>query len=75
MYQNFGDYLAVPVPTLKATLVAVSNSVTISWTPTGGSLYSSPVLNGTNWALVTTNNPAAIPITKTDQSMFFKVGP
>jgi hypothetical protein len=73
MYENFGDYLTVPVPVLTATLVAVSNSLTISWTPTGGSLYQSPVLNSTNWTFVTTNNPVAIPITKTIRSMFFKV--
>jgi hypothetical protein len=70
-YQNFGDYVAGPI--LTATLVAVSNSLTISWTPAGGSLYSSPVLNSTNWMFVTTNNPWPIAITKTNQSMFFKV--
>jgi hypothetical protein len=72
MYENFGDYVAGPI--LTATLVAVSNSVTISWTPAVGSLYSSPVLgSGATWTLLTNTSPAAIPITKTSQSMFFKV--
>jgi hypothetical protein len=72
MYENFGDYVAGPI--LTATLAAASNSVTISWTPAAGSLYSSPVLgSGATWTLLTNTSPAAIPITKTNQSMFFKV--
>jgi hypothetical protein len=72
MYQNFGDYLQGPI--LTATLVAVSNSLTISWTPAGGSLYASPVIgSGAAWTLVTASNPAIVPITKTNISMFFKV--
>jgi hypothetical protein len=72
LYQNFGDYVAGP--TLTATLVAASNSLTISWTPGGGSLYSSPVLgSGATWTLVTANNPATVPITRTAPAMFFQV--
>jgi hypothetical protein len=71
-YQNFGDYVERPM--LTATFVTASNSLTISWTPAGGSLYSSPVLgSGAAWTLVTANNPATIPITKTEPAMFFKV--
>jgi hypothetical protein len=73
MYQNFGDYEEAQGTMLTATLVAASNSLTISWTSTNGSLYSSPVLSGTNWTLVTTNNPATVPITKTEPALFFKV--
>jgi hypothetical protein len=72
MYENFGDYVAGQL--LTARLVAASNSLTISWTPTGGSLYSSPTLgSGAIWTLVTANNPATVPISKTAPAMFFKV--
>jgi hypothetical protein len=75
MYQNFGNYVkVVEGPTLTVTFVAASSSLTISWTPAGGSLYSSPVLgSGAVWTLVTANNPATIPITKSEPTMFFKV--
>ena len=66
---------AVPEPsTLTATLAATKESLTISWTPAGESLYSSPALASVpNWTLVTTNNPATVPIT--GPAMFFRVGP
>jgi hypothetical protein len=69
-YQNYGEYVAGPV--LTATL-ASKTSLSISWTPVGGSLYSSPVLstNTSSWTLVTANNPATVTIS--GPSMFFKV--
>jgi len=67
-YQNFGDYLNLPV--LSAT--ASAGKLTISWTPTGGALYSSPGLGpNANWQLVGTNNPTSVSIT--GASEFFEV--
>jgi hypothetical protein len=73
-YQNFGDYVERPRAALTATLAATKESLTITWTPAGESLYSSPLLgSAANWTLVTTNNPATVTIT--GPAMFFRVGP
>jgi hypothetical protein len=61
-------------PTLTVAEEA-GKTLTITWAPTGGSLYSSPVLvpaSSSEWTLVTASNPATgIPITGT--AMFFLV--
>jgi len=71
-YDSYNSsYVAV---TTKPTMTAAKNgsNITISWTPTGGTLYSSPVLGaGASWTLVGTANPATVPITDTAQ--FFRV--
>ncbi len=63
-YQNYNSsYTAAPpLPTLTASVTG--ENLTISWTPTGGNLYSSPVLGPSAvWTLVGPANPsAAIPI-------------
>jgi hypothetical protein len=66
IYQNFGDYVAKVVtgqPVLTATL-ASPTTVSVSWKPGGGTLYSSPVLttNSASWSVVGTSNPAVVPI-------------
>jgi hypothetical protein len=66
-YQNFGDYVAKSPPPGQPVLTATRTSpttVSVSWTPGGGSLYSSSVLstNPASWTLVGTNNPASITI-------------
>jgi hypothetical protein len=49
-------------------------NLVVSWSPTGGRLYSTPVLGpNKNWQVISTNNPATIPITGAEQ--FFEVGP
>jgi hypothetical protein len=78
MYQNFGDYTSVTpppatnAPTLTATLMSPT-TVSVSWIPGGGTLYSSPVLstNSSSWSVVGTANPAVVPITGT--SLFFEI--
>jgi len=72
-YQDFADYVAVTKPVITAKVVTPT-SLSVSWSPGGGALYSSPVLttNTSSWTLVTTNNPAAITITAAP-SMFFQV--
>jgi len=66
-YENFGDTAQIVVPnrpTLKATL-ASKTTVSVSWTPPGGTLYSSSVLstNSASWSVVGTNNPSVVNIT------------
>jgi hypothetical protein len=70
-YQNFADYVPAALgPTLTASVVA--GKLNISWTPTGGTLESSPVLGpGAVWTTVGTANPASITIGKGD--LFFQV--
>jgi hypothetical protein len=65
-YQNFGDYVAKVVtaqPVLTAKL-ASPTTVTVSWTPSGGTLYSSSTLttNSSSWSAVGTANPATVTI-------------
>jgi hypothetical protein len=76
-YQNFGDYVATAPstrPVITAGLAASKTSLNISWTPGGGSLYQSSVLstNAASWTLLTTNNPATVPI-GAGSAMFFQV--
>jgi hypothetical protein len=78
-YQNVAEYTdytssfvaAPPRPVL--TVGRQAGSLTISWTPTGGHLESSPALSGTgvNWQTVGTANPATVTIGT--GSMYFRV--
>jgi hypothetical protein len=56
--------------TLTATRTA-PNSMTISWSPTGGMLQSTPSLSAPNWTDVGAANPASIQTTGTTQ--FYRV--
>jgi hypothetical protein len=63
-------YLAAPVnPVLTAT--KSGGSLIVSWTPAGGTLWSSPTLSPANWTIVGTANPASITIGSSNQ--FFRV--
>jgi len=70
-YQNFGDFIALPI--LVATNSA-PGQLTISWSPPGGNLYSSPTLgSGAVWTLVGAANPAVVSIT--GSAKFFQIRP
>jgi len=79
LYYNtaeYADYNSSFVPlAVQAVLhiTAAGANVSVSWTPAGGSLYSSPAITGpaVNWQLVGTANPASVPIGSGPQ--FFKV--
>jgi hypothetical protein len=56
---------------LSAT--AMGNNIVIAWTPSGGTLQSSPTVGpGTTWSAVGTQNPTNLPIT--GGATFFRVG-
>ncbi len=61
--------------TSPATLTAAvaGGNITVSWSPAGGNLESTPALKGaaTVWTVVGTNNPAVIPVAP--GSSFFRV--
>jgi hypothetical protein len=68
-YQHYGNTATNNVivggaPTLTATL-ASPTTVSVSWKPGGGTLYSSPTLttNGSSWTVVGTANPSVVNIT------------
>jgi hypothetical protein len=73
-YDSYNSsYVYVP-PTTGPTMTATRSgtNITISWTPTGGTLWASPAVGpGANWTSVGTANPATIPITGSHQ--FFRV--
>ena len=65
-----GTYDALAAP--KLTVTPGTGNISISWTPTGGTLLSSPVLgSGASWTPVGTANPATVPTT--GSAMFFRV--
>lgn len=59
----------VPQPTLTAT--KSGNSLTVSWTPAGGTLWSTPSLTSPSWTSVGTINPANLAITSSN--LFLRV--
>jgi hypothetical protein len=69
-YANFGDYIARPI--LVATNSA--GSLVISWSPPGGTLWSSPTMATGSWTSIGTPNPSA-PIPITGSSKFFQIRP
>lgn len=76
---SFTDYnssYVAPTNTTPASLsAAIANgNIVISWTPSGGTLLSSPsVGSGAAWTTVGTSNPATVPVS--GNAKFFKVGP
>jgi hypothetical protein len=65
-------------PTVTVTLgkpLLSGNNVTITWTPTSGTLYASPAVAGANvnWTSVGTGGSVTLPMTTTPR--FFKVAP
>jgi hypothetical protein len=78
---SFANYNSAFVPpqttntqaTLKASLSG--NNVSISWTPTGGTLQSSPTLGaGATWTPVGTANPTTVTLSGAG-AKFYRVGP
>ncbi|MGO8698474.1 MAG: hypothetical protein ACLQVY_12225 [Limisphaerales bacterium] len=71
---NYGPNVVAPKgPVITAAYVATTKSLTISWTPTGGTLMESPTLGASAvWTAVTpASNPVTVPISGT--AMFFRV--
>lgn len=78
LYYNTAEYANynssfVQVQATQLTIGVSGHNVTISWTPAGGHLMSSPALSGpgVNWQTVGTSNPATVPIGSGTQ--FFRV--
>lgn len=76
---SFANYNSAFVPpqnnqaTLKASLSGAN--VSISWTPTGGTLQSSSTLGaGATWTPVGTANPTTVPLSGVG-AKFYRVGP
>jgi hypothetical protein len=72
VYADYNStYVAVVRPVL--TVTRQGGSLSISWTPAGGHLESSPAVSGTgvNWQTVGTANPATVTIGT--GAMFFRV--
>jgi len=76
---SFANYNSAFIPAppssnhvLKASISG--GNISISWTPTGGTLQSSPAVGpGATWSPVGTVNPASVPIS--GNTKFFRVGP
>jgi len=68
-----GTFLPPPAPEQPVLTVSKSgNNLTIQWSPTGGTLQSTPSLSGTPvWTDVGTENPATVPIGPTN--LFLRV--
>jgi len=66
IYRDYGDVAstAAPPPTsISATISRSGNSVSIQWSPSGGTLETTPALGPTaKWTVVGTANPATITI-------------
>jgi hypothetical protein len=61
-------------PQAKLSASISGDNIVISWTPTGGTLQSSPSLGaGETWSTVGTTNPATVPIS--GKTKFFRVVP
>jgi len=74
-FDHYGPFVqSVPTQaTLKASLSG--NNISISWTPAGGTLQSSPTLGtGATWTPVGAANPATVPLSG-GSAKFFRVGP
>ena len=71
-YANYNSSYISTQPTLKIVNAGGGN-VSVSWTPSGGTLMSSPALlpPAEDWQPASTTNPAIIPITSAPQ--FFRV--
>lgn len=76
---SFADYNSSYIAPTNATPASLKaslsgNTIVISWTPSGGTLYSSPTVGqGASWTTVGTANPANVPVS--GSAKFFRVGP
>jgi hypothetical protein len=72
-YANYNSSFVPSAPPAQLTITRSGGNVTISWTPAGGHLESSPAIAGpgVNWQNVGTSNPAIIPIGA--DSRYFRV--
>ena len=76
---SFADYnssfiASTNAPQARLAASISGNNINISWTPSGGTLQSSPVLGpGATWTPAGTANPASVPIS--GSAKFFRVGP
>lgn len=70
---SYNSSYVAPPPQQTLTARLSGNNVIVSWTPAGGTLYSSPVAtkDTTGWTAVGTANPATIPIGA--GAMYFRV--
>jgi hypothetical protein len=74
IFDNYGPTVTSSgSPTITVSYDAATQSLTVSWVPTGGALYESSTLgSNASWTAVAPGgNPATIPITGT--AMFFRV--
>ncbi|HLH55923.1 MAG TPA: PA14 domain-containing protein [Verrucomicrobiae bacterium] len=75
-FANYNSSYIAPTNTPQASLKASisGGNISISWTPAGGTLQSSPTVGpGATWTPVGTANPASVPIS--GSTKFFRVGP
>jgi hypothetical protein len=72
---NLNYYMLLPNTYVQRSTITVApgnHAVTVSWTPTGGTLWGSPTLGANaNWQTVGTANPVVIPTT--NSARFFRV--
>jgi hypothetical protein len=74
-FANYNSSFVAAPPQARLTASLSGGNVVISWSPTGGTLQSSPTLGATaTWTPVGTANPSA-PIPATGGAKFFRVGP
>ena len=74
-YVNYmSDYVYVAVPPTLYTVNLGDGKVMVSWTPSGGTLWSSPALGlgpRVDWQPIGPANPAIVPLSGSAQ--FFRV--
>jgi hypothetical protein len=71
-YWNFNDASTPPVEGTTLTIARSGANITIQWTPTAGTLESSPTLGaGAVWTPVGTTNPTTVPVG--DGDLFYRV--
>ena len=75
-FANYNSSFVPPVNTQAKLAASVSGgNISISWSPAGGTLQSSPTLGaGATWTPVGTANPATVPLSG-GSAKFFRVGP
>ncbi|HTG43025.1 MAG TPA: LamG-like jellyroll fold domain-containing protein [Verrucomicrobiae bacterium] len=71
-FWDFNAAIAPPVSGISAAISRSGANVTITWSPSGGTLESSPTLGaGATWTTVGTANPATIPFGTGD--LFYRI--
>ena len=74
-YQGYNSSYTAAPPLPSLTTSVSGTHLTISWSPTGGNLYSSPVLgSGAVWTKIGSANPAMVTISATG-NQYYGVGP